>query len=391
VAILQDLAVIPILVFFSTDVSGADDLAIAFVVAAFKCAAVIAAVMLAQRTLLRRILKYAAAAEAPEVFTGATLLLVLGTGWATEQIGLSMALGALLAGMAVARSVFRHQVAADIQPFRGLLLGLFFITIGIGLDLGLVFQQSKLLALIVLALMLGKAAVVAGLGFAFRLARRRVVMLAALLAPGSEFAFVLLPMAQHQELLASREADLLIAAVALSMALTPLLAMVIDRGWRPGPSNGRSLLGNLGTERTGVAGHVVIAGFGQVGMAVARHLAGLKVPLIILDLNPKRVTASRTRGLPVFYGNAARLDVLRAAHLDRAAALVVAVPDPVVAEQVTGIARMSFRDLRIFARVPDEEWVQRIRKAGADAVVPEGLTTALDLAERVMVVVTPED
>jgi CPA2 family monovalent cation:H+ antiporter-2 len=150
------------------------------------------------------------------------------------------------------------------------------------------------------------------------------------------------------------------------------------------------LLGNLEQERSEISGHVVIAGFGQVGMAVARYLAGERIPVLILDLSTRRVTASRARGLPVFYGNATRIDVLRATHLDRAHALVVAMPESATAEQVTTVARQSFRDLRIFTRVHDEDWVRKVQMAGADAVVLDGLTTALDLAERVMLFYRPE-
>jgi CPA2 family monovalent cation:H+ antiporter-2 len=151
------------------------------------------------------------------------------------------------------------------------------------------------------------------------------------------------------------------------------------------------LLGNLEKEEGEIGGHVVVAGFGQVGKAVARYLAGERVPVLILDLSPPRVTVSRQKGLRVFYGNATRVDVLRAARLDRAHALVVAVPDATTAEQVTAVARQSFGQLRIFARVPDEDWGNRLKMIGADAVVLDGLTTALDLAERVMLVYAPEE
>ncbi|HSO41622.1 MAG TPA: NAD(P)-binding protein, partial [Rhodospirillales bacterium] len=133
-----------------------------------------------------------------------------------------------------------------------------------------------------------------------------------------------------------------------------------------------------------------IAGFGQVGMAVARYLAGEHVPVLILDLSPRRVRASRARNLPVFYGNAGRTDVLRAAHLDRAHALVVAVPEAATAEQITMVARRAAPTLKIYVRAPDEDWIARMRAAGANAVVIDGLTTALELAERVMLIYAPE-
>jgi len=201
---------------------------------------------------------------------------------------------------------------------------------------------------------------------------------------------VLLALAAHQGLIVAEHAQLLIVAVGVSMAVTPIGALIARRMLSSREREAPSLLGNLEQERSEISGHVVIAGFGQVGMAVARFLAGERIPVLILDLSTRRVTASRARGLPVFYGNATRIDVLRAAHLDRAHALVVAVPESATAEQVTTVARQSFRDLRIFTRVHDEDWVRKVQMAGADAVVLDGLTTALDLAERVMLFYRPE-
>jgi len=359
-------------------------------ISAVKFIIIVTLILLAERILLRPLLRLAADTGAPEVFTGATLLLVLGTGWATDQAGLSMALGAFLAGIMVADTEFRHQVHADIQPFRGLLLGLFFITVGLTLDVGYAGERAGTVALIVVGLIAIKAALVAGLAALFGVPRGRALWLGGFLSQGSEFAFVLLALAAHQGLIVAEHAQLLTVAVGVSMAVTPIGALIARRMLSSREREAPSLLGNLEQERSEISGHVVIAGFGQVGMAVARFLAGERIPVLILDLSTRRVTASRARGLPVFYGNATRIDVLRAAHLDRAHALVVAMPESATAEQVTTVARQSFRDLRIFTRVHDEDWVRKVQMAGADAVVLDGLTTALDLAERVMLFYRPE-
>lgn len=317
--------------------------------------------------------------------------MVLGTGWATEQAGLSMALGAFLAGMMVAGTEFRHQVHADIQPFRGLLLGLFFMTVGMTLDLAFAIDRAGTVALLVVGIVAVKAAVIAGLGLILGQPVRRALALGGYLSQGSEFAFVLLTLATTLRLLGSEEAQLLTIAVGVSLAVTPAGAQIVRQFFSPKDQSGRSLLGNLEVEEGEIRGHVVVAGFGQVGKAVARHLVGERVPVLILDLNAPLVTASRARGLRVFYGNATRLDVLRAAHLDRAHALVVAVPEAATAEQVTAVARQSFKDVHIYARVPDEDWGQHLKVMGADAVVIDGLTTALELAERVMLVYDPDE
>lgn len=390
VLLVQDFAVAPMLVFVNTAGESGDKLVGALGISAVKFIITVTLLLLAERVILRPLLRLAAGAGAPEVFTGATLLLVLGAGWATEQAGLSMALGAFLAGIMVADTEFRHQVHADIQPFRGLLLGLFFITVGMTLDIGYAGERAGTVALIVVGLIAIKAVLLAGLAALFGVPRDRALALGGYLSQGSEFAFVLLALAALQGLIVTEHAQLLTVAVGISMAVTPIGALIIRRMLSSREREAPSLLGNLEQERSEITGHVVIAGFGQVGMAVARFLAGEHVPLLILDLSTRRVTASRARGLPVFYGNAARIDVLRAAHLDRAHALVIAMPESATAEQVTVVARQSFPDLRIFTRVHDEEWVRNVQKAGADAVVLDGLTTALDLAERVMLFYGPE-
>jgi CPA2 family monovalent cation:H+ antiporter-2 len=387
--LMQDLAVAPMIVMVTAYGAGGDSMGTALGLALVKFIVFLLVVIAGERLALRPLLRVAAQAEAPEVFTAAVLLLVLGIGWLSEQVGLSMALGAFVAGLIVADTEFRHQVSADIQPVRGLLLGLFFVSVGISLDLGYAIRNVETIALAVLLFMAIKAAAVFAIAIAWRLPTLRALGLATLLAQGSEFAFVLLPLGAVHGLITPEQAQILTVAVGLSMMVMPVGALVSDIVIRRLPS--RSALGDLERDLGGMQGHVVIAGFGQVGMAVARFLAGEQVPLLVLDLSPSRVTASRARGLPVFYGNAARRDVLRAARLDHAQVLVIVVPDPATAEQITAIARQGFRHLRIFVRAPDEGWAPKLRAAGADAVVLDSLTTALDLAERVMIVHVPED
>ena len=391
ILLVQDIMVGPLLVFTSVAARGDGGLGAALGLAALKSLLVIALILAIQRTALRRLLRLAASTNAPEVFTGLTLLLVIGAGSMTEMAGLSMALGAFLAGLMVADTEFRHQIDADIQPFRGLLLGLFFMTVGMSLDLALAWDRAALIALLVAGLMAIKTGILAGLALGFGIPSERVLPLGAILSQGSEFAFVILSLAVGLGVVAHEHAQLLTVVVGASMAVTAAgstLANLLLRSRLQAP---RSALGRLDEEGGELVGHVVVAGFGQVGKAVARHLYAQHVPIIVLDLHPKQVVASRTRRLPVFYGDATRLDVLRAARLDRAAALVVALPNPDVAEQVTALARRTFPHLLIFVRVPDTDWVRRLQKAGANAVAIEGLTTALELAERVILVYQPAE
>ena len=391
ILLVQDITVGPMLVFVSVAAKGVGGLGMALGLAALKSVVVVALILVIQRTILRRLLRFAAGTNAPEVFTGFTLLLVIGAGWMTEMAGLSMALGAFLAGLLVADTEFRHQISADIQPFRGLLLGLFFITVGMSLDLALAWDRAALIALLVVGFMGIKTGVLAGLALAFRIPWSRALPLGAILSQGSEFAFVILSLAAGLGVVEHEHAQLLTVAIGASMAVTAsgstLANVLLRRRLQTAPS----VLGKLHEEGGELAGHVVVAGFGQVGKAVARHLYAQHIPILVLDLHPKQVVAGRTRRLPVFFGDAARLDVLRAARLDRATALVVALPNPDIAEQVTAVARRTFPHLLIFTRVPDDDWVRRLQKAGANAVVIEGLTTALELAERVVLVYQPAD
>ncbi len=386
ILLVQDMMVGPLLVFASVAAQGHGGLGAALGLAALKSLLVIAVILAIERTILRPLLRMAASVDAPEVFTGVTLLLVIGAGWISEMAELSMALGAFVAGLMVADTEYRHQVAADIQPFRGLLLGLFFMSVGMSLDIALAWEQAAWIVLLVAGLMTIKAAVLAGLALAFRIRRERAVPLGAWLSQGSEFAFVILALSASLGILEREQAQILVLTVGASMAVTAAGSTLINVLWRNRAKAAPSVLGKLDREAGELVGHVVVAGFGQVGKAVARHLYAQHVPILVLDLHPRQVAASRTRRLPVFYGDATRLDILRAARLDQAAALVVALPEVEMVEQVTSISRRSFPQLRIFARVPDSDAVARVRKAGANAVAIEGLTTALELAERVILV-----
>ncbi|NJO67657.1 MAG: potassium transporter KefB [Rhodospirillales bacterium] len=389
ILLMQDLAVAPMIVLVTAYGSAEQSMGAALGLASIKFMIFIVVIAVFQRLALRPLLRLAASAREPEVFTAAGLLLVLGIGTLSQEVGLSMALGAFVAGLMVADTEFRHQVSADIEPVRGLFLGLFFVSVGMGLDLRFAAANIGIIAAAVAVLMVVKAVSMFLVARAFRLATPRAISLATLLAQGSEFAFVLIPLGAAGGLLDREATQVSTVAVGLSMALMPIGAIAFDWIAKRFVAT-HSTRGDLQVEGGELHDHVVIAGFGQVGMAVARFLVAESVPFLVLDLSENRVSACRSKGLPVFYGNAARKEVLRAARLDRAQVLAVAVPDPAVAEQITAIARQSFRHLRIFVARPIEDWVPKLRAAGADAIVLDSLTTALELAERVMMVHAPE-
>ena len=336
-------------------------------------------------------LGFLAALDADEVFTAMTLLLVLGASFATEQAGLSMALGAFVAGLMVADTEYRHQVAADIGRFRGLLLGFFFMTVGMTVDVDFAFRHIGTVVAIAVGLLLLKALLLAGLAVALGFGRKLAVELAGLLAQGSEFGFVLLALAMDSRLLAGETVQAITVAIALSMAVTAAAATLARGVLNRVEGEASASLQELAAETGAARNHIVVVGFGQVGMALTRHLVGLGMPVLALDYDARRVRASRERNLPVYFGNAARADVLRAAHVGQARLVVVALPSTQTAERVVSLLRSLFPRLRVLARVPDEDSVTRLRAAGADAVVVDGLTTALDLAQRAVLLYEPEE
>jgi monovalent cation:H+ antiporter-2, CPA2 family len=389
ILLVQDVAVGPLLVLIKALDQAGGSLALGVLIAFGKAVAVVAVVAIAARFLIRPLFQFVAGVGADEVFAATALLVVLASSLATEQAGLSLELGAFIAGLMVADTEYRHQVAADIGPIRGLLLGFFFMSVGMAVDVRIAVQYFGEIVLVALGLIVLKAALLCGLARMLGFAGRLSGELGALLAQGSEFAFVLLALAAATDLIASPEAQILAVAVALTMAVTPVAASMargfLDRTEGPAVAS----LADLDLRTEAVRDHVVVIGFGQVGMAVTRHLVGLGIPVVALDFDPKRVRSSQAHGLPVYFGNAARPDVLRAAHIGQARLVIVALPSATGGERVVGLIRQHYPQLRILARVPDSGSVDRVRAAGASAVVVDGLTTARDLAERAVLLYEP--
>ena len=391
ILLVQDIAVGPLLVLIKALGAAGGSLALGILMAFAKALVVVLAVGVAARFLIRPILGFVAGVAADEVFAATALLIVLASSFATEQAGLSLELGAFIAGLMVADTEYRHQVAADIGPIRGLLLGFFFMTVGMAVDVRIAVQHLGAIVTIAAGLILLKGLLLTALAGAFGFRGRLAAELGAVLAQGSEFAFVLLALAAASDLLPAPAAQILPVAVALTMAVTPVAASAAGPFLNRTEGAATASLGELDSKTEAVRNHVVVIGFGQVGMAVTRHLVGLRVPVLALDFDPKRVRDSQAHGLPVYFGNAARADVLRAAHVGQARLVIVALPSVTGGERVVGLIRQLYPQLRILARVPDATSVEQVRLAGASAVVVDGLTTARDLAERAILLYEPEE
>ncbi len=383
VLLVQDLAVGPFLVCVlalgQSDVS----LFAALGLAALKAVLAVLAIIGLGRMVLRHVFAQVALGRDPEIFAAFTLFIVLATGLTTQLAGLSTAFGAFLAGMLLAETQYRHQVAADISPFRGLLLGLFFVTVGMTIDLDLTWGHAGLIAGLAVALLLGKAVLLAALGRLFGLSGADAVQLGVLLSQAGEFAFVLLGVGLSIGAVPALEGQILVTVAAITMMVTPLLAPL-----------GRALSTRLQRAefaRDAAPGqpprldqHVVIAGFGRVGSAVAADLGASNTPFIAIDMDPRRIAQARARGLAVYYGDATRPEILSAVKLEDARAMVVALDNPRAANQLVAMVHYIFPDLKIFARARDDEHARELEQAGAHHVVPELVATGQELAGSIL-------
>lgn len=383
VLLLQDLAVVPLLVLVPLLGSDGSSLATALGFAALKAAAALAVIFLLGRLVLRPVLRAAAAGRDTDLFAAMTLLIALGTAFATAQVGLSLPLGAFLAGLLIAETEFRHQVEADIKSFKGLLLGLFFMTVGMSLDLRFIVAEWLAVAVLFGALLVGKAVLVAALARAFGLAWSTAGRVGLALAEGGEFAFVLFSAALAAGVIDEALAQLLLAVVVLTLVSTPLLAAGgarLERGLDRRPEEAA-----LATQETGdLRDHVVIAGFGRVGQTVAKLLTSANIGWVAVDRDVELVATARQNNLPVYFGDASGPAMLRSIGIERARAAVVTLDHVDAAERaVEGIQRAR-PGLPVVARARDIRHAERLRRIGASEVVMETLEASLQLAGKAL-------
>jgi monovalent cation:proton antiporter-2 (CPA2) family protein len=384
VLLFQDLAVVPLLFLvgvFAADTGGARGLALAL----GEAVAAVAAIVLLGRLLLRPLFRALAALRSPEVFMGLTLLAVLGTAVATAEAGLSMALGAFLAGLLLGESEFRHQVDADIQPFKGLLLGLFFISVGLKIDLSLVADRWGWVLAAVFGLYALKTAIIAGLALAWRFPWAQALRIGLYLGQGGEFAFVVIGAAVAAGVLAADVSQFMLLVTGLGMILTPFASLLGDRIARRAEARAHAVaIGGGADDFRDLEDHVVIAGFGRVGQTVGRVLASRGVPYVALDLNSRMLADLHRAGLPVYFGDCRRPEVLETVRAGRASALVVTLDDADAARQTLAAARGLWPSLPVFARAKDMGEAGALLEAGASVAVPEMVESSLQLAAEVL-------
>ena len=384
VLLVQDLAVGPLLVWVVALGQGELGLPVALAIALLKMALAVLAILGLGRIFLHHVFAQVAAVREAEVFAALTLFIVLLAGWLTHLAGLSLAFGAFLAGMLLAGTPYRHQVAAEIQPFRALLLGLYFMTVGMSLDPALLLVRGWAVLLIAGGLLLVKGLLLAGLGRLFGLPGAQALNLGVLLSQGGEFAFVLFGAAVAVGVLSPGPGQLLIVAVALTMMATPLLAPLGRRLERRVERARVVTAEQIPEALAALDGHVVIAGFGRVGAAVAAQFEAAGLAFVAVDMDPHRVALAQARGRPVYYGDATRPEILEAVNVESARAVVVAVDNPRAALQTVALLRYIFPELKVYARARDEDYARELEQAGAHVVIPELLATGIKLAGSIL-------
>ena len=382
VLLLQDVAVVPLLTLVPLLRGGEASVLPALGTALLRAALVLVVILVIGRLALRPLLRVVARDGTPELFTGIVLLLVLGVGWLTQQAGLSMALGAFLAGALVAETEYRPQVEGDVQPFRGILLALFFMSVGMGVDVGLLWTRAPLLIGLTAAVLVVKAGILTVLARSLRFGTATAAAVGLMLAQGGEFGFVLFALAGHAGVLDADTAPLAVLVVGLSMAATPLLLAASRRlAHRLEQGDDAAAL----AERAGeLQGHVIVAGFGRVGHTVALLLESRGTPYLALDLDSERVTNARRSRLAVYFGDASRAEVLKAAGIERAQAVVVTVDEPAAANLTVQVARRLAPEVPVLARGRDLAQAQALGEAGATAAIPEIVEGSLQLAAAVL-------
>ena len=388
ILLFQDVAAIPILALLpllgAAAGAGDDHSAGEVLLEALKIVGVIGAIVLGGRLLLRPLLRWIAKSRTPEIFTAASLLLVVGIAYLMVMVGLSMALGAFLAGVLLADSEYRSELEADIEPFKGLLLGLFFIAVGMSIDFGVLMRSPWLMAGILLGFLALKAVVIYTLAKVAGVPYQERPVFTLLLAQGGEFAFVVFQAAAGAQVFSAETASLLIGAVALSMLISPLLLVLVDRALLRRYAQLKTAAPPAQEISEPQEAPVIIAGFGRYGQIVARVMLTQGIPTTVLDHSVEILEIARAFGYRVFYGDATRLDLLRIAGAEHARVLVVAVDDPEQSLKIVTLARKHFPQLQLVARARDLTHWNALRDLGVTLVQRELFESSLASARTVL-------
>ena len=385
ILLCQDLAVLPILFLVGALAAQSD----ASVLAAFAWAigqalVAVVAILAIGRLVIRPVFRFVGSTASREMFLAFVLLVIVGTALATEKVGLSMALGAFLAGLLFAETEYRHEIEVDIEPFKGLLLGLFFVSVGMSIDIAQVAAKPLWLIASVFGLYLVKSPIVYALARWFGEPRPVALEAGLLLGQGGEFTFLVIGMAYGLGLIPNDTAQFMLIVTGMTMIATPPVAhfarkLVVAAEAREAERGQRDT-----DIPTGLSGHVIVVGYGRVGQMLGSVLAAQEIPHVGLDTDADLVAHFRAAGGSIFYGDASRQDMLRKFGADQAAALVVTMDSPQTAEHVVETVRRHWPELVIYARARDRAHAARLIARGASHAIPETIEASLQLGEMVL-------
>jgi CPA2 family monovalent cation:H+ antiporter-2 len=390
VLLMQDLAVIPLLILIPImsgkegfEAGELENLLLSAVL-------VVVGMFLFGRYLLNPLLRMVANTNSSELFTATTLLVALAASFATQYAGLSQALGAFLGGLMVAETSFRKQVEADVMPFKALLMGLFFMTIGMNFNLEELVRHFPIVIILSLGLILLKGTIIYLICKLFKLETETSLKSAILLSQGGEFAFILFNLAARDSLIDNQISQLLLLTVTLTMALTPLMYGGITLYYSRLKSKNADQDMEI-TKTEDLQGHLIICGFGWVGENLAKFLLADHVNFIAVDTEARRVKIGREMGMPVYYGDAARLEILRSLHAEKAKALVVTIHDSKAEIRIIQAVKNTYPNLPIIVRAKHIDSVEQLKKEGATYVVPEAFESSIQIGKLTLRVLGTSD
>lgn len=386
VLLFQDLAVLPILFLLGIfGAGGQSPVTLALVYALAEAALAIAVILVLGRLLIRPLFRFIGSRSSHEMFLAAVLLVIIGTATATRQAGLSLALGAFLAGLLFSETEYRHEIEVDIGPFKGLLMGLFFVSVGMGIDLAQLGARPVWLAASVLGLFAVKGVIFYALARMFRRSPAVALESAMLLGQGGEFGFIVIGMGLASGIILGDTAQFMLIVTGLTMLATPFVATVARRVARSFELRASADPRSTAEPAADLAGHVVIVGYGRVGQMLGGILDAEGLPYVAIDIDAELVASFADVGASVYFGDARQSGILRKMGVERAGVLVVTMDSVTAAENVVKTARHNWPGLSIFVRARDRAHAARLLALGATHVILETIEASLELSELVLV------